>query len=236
MVRHDGRVNDKLRQVKITRNCNKYAEGSCLIELGDTKVICTATRDDKVPPHLKDTGTGWITSEYAMLPRSAETRIMRERNKISGRTFEIQRLIGRALRAAVDLKQLGERTVIIDCDVIQADGGTRVASITGAFVSLVDCLKKMKDKQLISTMPVKNYVAAVSVGMVNGEMLLDLCYEEDSKAEVDMNVVMTDDGKLIEVQATGEAKTFNKEEMDKLLTLAEKGIKELIKLQKEILK
>lgn len=236
MIRVDGRGNENVRPVKITTDYIKHAEGSCLIELGQTKVICTASVDSKVPPHLKDTGTGWVTAEYAMLPRATNTRNQRERAKLSGRTFEIQRLIGRAMRACVDLKQLGEKTVILDCDVIQADGGTRVASITGAYVALVQALRIMKDKGLISGIPVKNQIAAVSVGMINGEILLDLCYEEDSKADVDMNVVVTGDGGFIEVQGTGENSTFSKEELDKMLKSAQKGIAELIKIQKEALK
>jgi ribonuclease PH len=236
MVRSDGRVNEKIRPVKITTDYIRHAEGSCLIELGQTKVICTASVETKVPPHLKDTGTGWVTAEYSMIPRATNTRNQRERAKLSGRTFEIQRLIGRAMRACVDLKQLGERTIIIDCDVIQADGGTRVTSITGAYVALVKALRTMKDKGLINTIPAKNQVAAVSVGLINGEILLDLCYEEDSKADVDMNVVVTGDGEFIEVQGTGENSTFSKEELDNLLQAAQKGIAELLKIQKEALK
>ncbi len=236
MVRSDGRSNEQIRPVKITVDYIKQAEGSCLIELGQTKVICTASVDNKVPPHLKDTRTGWVTAEYSMLPRATNTRNQRERTKLSGRTFEIQRLIGRAMRACVELKQLGERTIILDCDVIQADGGTRVASITGAYVALVKALRTMKDKGLINTLPLKNQVAAVSVGLINGEILVDLCYEEDSKADVDMNVVMTGDGGFIEVQGTGENSTFSKEELDQLLQSAQKGITELLKLQKEALK
>lgn len=236
MIRVDGRGNDQIRPVKITTDYIKHAEGSCLIELGQTKVICTASVDSKVPPHLKDSGTGWVTAEYAMLPRATNTRNQRERAKLSGRTFEIQRLIGRAMRACVDLKQLGEKTVIIDCDVIQADGGTRVASITGTYVALVKALHTMKDKGMISAIPLKNQIAAVSVGMLNGEILLDLCYEEDSKADVDMNVVVTGDGGFIEVQGTGENSTFSKEELDKMLQTAQKGIAELLKVQKEALK
>lgn len=236
MVRSDGRSNEKIRPVKITTDYIKHAEGSCLIELGQTKVICTASVDSKVPPHLKDTGSGWVTAEYAMLPRATNTRNQRERAKLSGRTFEIQRLIGRAMRSCVDLMQLGEKTVIIDCDVIQADGGTRVASITGAYVALVKALRTMKDKGQISAIPLKNQIAAVSVGMINGEILLDLCYEEDSKADVDMNVVVTGDGGFIEVQGTGENSTFSKEELDKMLQSAQKGIAELLKVQKEALK
>jgi ribonuclease PH len=236
MVRNDGRDNEEIRPVKITTDYIKHAERSCLIELGQTKVICTASVDSKVPPHLKDTGTGWVTAEYSMLPRATNTRNQRERTKLSGRTFEIQRLIGRAMRACVEMKQLGEKTVIIDCDVIQADGGTRVASITGAYVALVKALRTMKEKGMINTIPVKNQVAAVSVGLINKEILLDLCYEEDSKADVDMNVVVTGDGGFIEVQGTGENSTFSKEELDKLLQVAKKGITELLQAQQEALK
>ncbi|MDD5492077.1 MAG: ribonuclease PH [bacterium] len=236
MARSDGRSNKEIRPVKITTDYIKHAEGSCLIELGQTKVICTASVDNKVPPHLKDTGTGWVTAEYSMLPRATNTRNQRERTKLSGRTFEIQRLIGRAMRSCVDLKQLGEKTIIIDCDVIQADGGTRVASITGAYVALVKALRAMKDKGLINSIPIKNQVAAISVGLINKEILLDLCYEEDSKADVDMNVVVTGDGGFIEVQGTGENSTFSKEELDNLLQAAKKGIAELLQVQKEALK
>lgn len=235
MARSDGRSNEQIRPVKITVDYIKNAEGSCLIELGQTKVICTASVDNKVPPHLKDTGTGWVTAEYSMLPRATNTRNQRERTKLSGRTFEIQRLIGRAMRACVELKQLGERTIILDCDVIQADGGTRVASITGAYVALVKALLTMKAKGLINTLPVKNQVAAISVGLINGEKLVDLCYEEDSKADVDMNVVVTGDGGFIEVQGTGENSTFSKGELDQLLQSAQKGITELIAIQKAVL-
>lgn len=238
MVRIDGRKNDALRSVKMHRNYIKYAEGSVLIEVGDTKVICTATIEEKVPPHLKDKGKGWITAEYAMIPRSAHSRIVREsaRGKIGGRTHEIQRLIGRALRAVVVLDKLGERTVWIDCDVIQADGGTRTASITGSFVALADALQYALKNGLIEEIPVKDYLAAVSVGIVNGEPVLDLNYAEDSTAEVDMNIVMTGKGEFIEIQGTSEKKTFNKQQMDKLLDLAKKGIGELVDMQRNLLK
>lgn len=235
MVRLDGRMNDEVRSAKITPQYIKYAEGSCLIELGQTKVICAASVDSKVPPHLKDTGTGWITAEYSMLPRSTSTRNQRERNRLSGRTFEIQRLIGRSLRAVVDLKQLGEQTILVDCDVLQADGGTRVASITGAYVAVVLALRYMKSRKMISQIPLKNKVAAVSVGILNKEILLDLCYEEDVQAEVDFNVVATGDGKFIEVQGTGEHDTFSKDQLDLLLELAQKGIAELMKVQAQVL-
>lgn len=234
MVRGDGRGPDKIRRVEIKRNYIKYAEGSCLIELGNTRVVCTASVEESVPPFLKGTGSGWVTAEYGMLPRSCQTRIQRGRD--SGRTYEIQRLIGRSLRAVTDMKPLGERTVWIDCDVIQADGGTRTSSITGSFIALVDALNKLKKDRLINKIPVKDFVAATSVGILNTELLLDLTYEEDSRADVDMNIVMTGNGEFIEVQGTSERKTFNKEQMDKLLTLAKKGIVELIDIQRNLLK
>jgi len=234
MIRLDGRGTDKIRRVQITRNYIKYAEGSCLIELGNTRVICTASVEESVPPFLKGTGTGWVTAEYGMLPRSCLTRI--KRGKDSGRTYEIQRLVGRSLRAVCDMKVIGERTIWIDCDVIQGDGGTRTASITGSFLALADALYKLKKGGVISKVPLKDFVAATSVGILNGEMLLDLAYEEDSKAEVDMNIVMTGKGEFIEIQGTAERKTFNKEQTDQLLILAEKGIAELIDIQKKLLK
>ncbi len=234
MIRQDGRGLDKIRKVQITRNYIKYAEGSCLIELGNTRVICTASVEESVPPFLKGTGTGWVTAEYGMLPRSCQTRI--KRGKDSGRTYEIQRLVGRSLRAICDMKPIGERTIWIDCDVIQADGGTRAASITGSFIALADALNKLKKGGLLNKIPVKDFVAATSVGIVNGELLLDLTYEEDSKAEVDMNIVMTGEGEFIEIQGTAERKTFNKDQADKLLTLAKKGIEELVDIQRNLLK
>jgi len=234
MIRSDGRGADKLRKVVITRNYNKYAEGSCLIELGDTKVICTASVEESVPPFLRNTGTGWVTAEYGMLPRSCAQRI--SRGKDSGRTYEIQRLIGRSLRAVTEVKNIGERTIWIDCDVIQADGGTRTASITGSFIALVDALQKLKKDALISKIPIKDFVAATSVGILKGEMLLDLSYEEDSQAELDMNIVMTASNEFIEIQGTAERKTFNKEQMDKMLALAQKGITGLIEIQRDLLK
>ncbi len=234
MLRVDGRNNDQLRKVRIIRKYNKYAEGSALIEMGDTRVIATASVDDKVPPFLKGTGKGWVTAEYAMLPRATQTRNQREsvRGKINGRSQEIQRLIGRALRAVVNLDSLNEHTIWIDCDVLQADGGTRTASITAAFVALVDALTTMRENGKIDHIPIKNYVAAVSVGIVDGEKLLDLCFEEDSKADVDMNVVMTDDGNFIEVQGTAEHRVFSMQDMNELLQLAHKGIRELINMQR----
>lgn len=237
MERVDGRQFDVKRPVRISRNYIKYPEGSVLIEMGDTKVICTASIDDKVPPFLKGLGEGWITCEYGMLPRSTQSRKARDssRGKIDGRTMEIQRLIGRALRSVVDLKALGERTIWIDCDVIQADGGTRTASITGSFIALIDAVNKLNMENHFSKYPVINYVAAISVGIINGEKLLDLCYEEDSSAQVDMNLVMTDSGEFVEIQGTGEERPFSRNDMEALLELGEKGIMELIELQKEIL-
>lgn len=200
LARVDGRGNDEIRPITITRNFNKYAEGSVLIEAGDTKVICTATVDDKVPPFLRGKGQGWITAEYSMLPRATEARNVREMLRPSGRTMEIQRLIGRALRSVVDLSALGERTIWLDCDVIQADGGTRTLSITGAFIALADAIKFLKENNLIETNPINNFVAAISAGIVDGERLLDLVFEEDCRAQVDMNVVMTDTGQIVEIQ------------------------------------
>ncbi len=234
MARIDGRKNSELRKVNITRNFIKYAEGSCLIELGNTKVICTASVEESVPPFLKGTGTGWVTAEYGMLPRSCQSRI--PRGKDSGRTYEIQRLVGRSLRAVTEMKSMGERTIWVDCDVIQGDGGTRTASITGSFIALALALEKIRKDGLINRIPIRDYVAATSVGMLDGYALLDLAYAEDSKADVDMNVVMTAGGELIEIQGTAERKTFSKEEMDKMLDLAKKGIEQLIEMQKDLLK
>lgn len=237
MERIDGRDNEQLRPVKITRNYLKHAEGSVLIEMGDTKVICTASVEDKVPPFLKGLGKGWITSEYGMLPRSTEVRKPRDatRGRVDGRTMEIQRLIGRALRSVVDLSELGENTIYIDCDVIQADGGTRTASITGAFVAFVDAINVMLSQGKIKKMPIQSYVAAVSVGIKDGEILLDLNYAEDSTCQVDMNIVMTQNGDLVEIQGTGEEKPFTKQEMEQLIAVGEKGIMQLINYQKESL-
>jgi ribonuclease PH len=232
MVRIDGRGADKLRKVVITRNFNKYAEGSCLVEFGNTRVICTASVEESVPPFLKGSGTGWVTAEYGMLPRSCDKRI--PRGKDSGRTYEIQRLVGRSLRTVTEMKNLGERAIWVDCDVIQGDGGTRTASITGSFIALVDALAKLKKAGIINNIPVKDYVAAVSVGIVNEALLLDLCYEEDSKAEVDMNVVMTGGGEFIEIQGTAEKKPFSKEKMDKMIDFAKKGIEELFSIQRKL--
>jgi len=235
-MRTDGRKADELRKLKITRNYIKSAEGSVLIQMGDTWVICTATVENSVPPFLRGKGTGWVTAEYAMLPRSSAQRIQRERAKIGGRTHEIQRLIGRALRSVVDMKALGERSVLIDCDVVQADGGTRTASITGAYIALVDALRHVKKQGTIAHVPVVDHLAAVSVGIVGGKPMLDLCYTEDSSAEVDMNLVMTGKGGIVEIQGTAEGEPFSKAELAKLLALGEKGIKTLIKKQIEVLK
>ena len=236
-MRPNDRLNDQMRPVKIIPHFIKHPDGSVLIECGDTRVICAAKLEEKVPPFLKGSGQGWITSEYSLLPSSTETRTQREasRGKISGRTSEIQRLIGRSLRAVVDMQALGERTIWIDCDVIQADGGTRTASITGSFVALYLALQKLKDKGVIDTIPLKDYVAAISVGMLDGEVLLDLEYVEDSRAEVDMNVVMTGSGDFVEIQGTGEKNTYSRAHLDAMLAMAEKGISELIAIQKSIL-
>jgi ribonuclease PH len=235
-MRVDGRKADELRKIRITRNYIKSAEGSVLIQMGDTWVICTATVDNSVPPFLRGKGTGWVTAEYAMLPRSSSQRINRERSKVGGRTHEIQRLIGRALRSVVDMNSLGERSILIDCDVIQADGGTRTASITGSFIALVEALRYLKRQGLVAGIPVKDQLAAVSVGIVDGTPMLDLCYIEDSSAEVDMNLVMTGKGGIVEIQGTAEGETFSKAELTKLLALGEKGIKQLIRKQKEVLR
>ena len=237
MNRPSNRANDQLREINITRNYTKHAEGSVLVEFGDTKVLCTASVENSVPRFLKGQGKGWITAEYGMLPRSTGSRMNREaaRGKQSGRTMEIQRLIGRSLRAAVDLKKLGENTVTIDCDVIQADGGTRTASITGACVAMVDAFSFMERKKMIRNNPLTNLVASVSVGIYEGIPVLDLDYIEDSNAETDMNVVMDQSGGFIEIQGTAEGKTFSRAESSALLDLAEKGIGDLVVLQKQAL-
>ena len=237
-MRHDGRLLNEMRKVKIKRNVLKYAEGSCMIEMGNTKVICSASVEDKVPPFLRNTGSGWITAEYGMLPRSCKSRIDREasRGKQSGRTQEIQRLIGRSMRSIAELKKLGERTIWIDCDVIQGDGGTRTASITGSFIALTDALVKLKKEKLITSIPLTDYVAAISVGIVNGEKCLDLNYEEDSGAEVDMNIIMTGSEKMVEVQGTAEKKPFSAKDLNDLISLAKSGIDDLISLQKKLIK
>lgn len=234
MIRLDGRASDELRPIKITRNFIKYAEGSCLIEMGDTKVICTASIEDKVPPFLKGSGQGWVTAEYGMLPRSCETRTQRDiaRGQTSGRSQEIQRLVGRAVRSVADLNAFGERTIVLDCDVIQADGGTRTASITGAFVAFVDACAAMKKDNIVKKMPFSDIIVAVSVGVVMNEELLDLNYKEDSNAAVDMNVVMTAGGRIVEVQATAEGAPFTMNRFNSLMALAQKGIAKLVTVVK----
>ena len=236
-MRPSKRRPDQLRDVRITRGYTRHAEGSVLIECGDTKVVCTVSIEDKVPPFLKGKGQGWLTAEYGMLPRSTNTRSDREaaRGKQSGRTQEIQRLIGRALRAVVDLSQLGARTLQIDCDVIQADGGTRTASITGAFVAVHDAIGQLLGKNLLAMPPILDFVAAVSVGVYRGVPVLDLDYDEDSVCDTDMNVVMTGSGGLVEVQGTAEGKPFSRGEMDAMLDLAQKGIAQLIAAQRAAL-
>jgi len=237
MNRIDNRNNDEKRAVKITTDYLLHPEGSVLIEMGNTKVICTATVEEKVPPFLKGQSKGWVTAEYSMLPRSTHTRKIRDiaKGKLDGRTSEIQRLIGRSLRSIVDLGKLGERTIWLDCDVIQADGGTRTASITGAYVAMVMAMKKLQDAKLIEEIPVTDHLAAISVGILEDEVILDLCYEEDSTAMIDMNVIMTGSKTIVEVQGTGEERPFTRDEMNKLMDFAEKGIEELVDIQKEIL-
>jgi len=236
-MRADGRRPDELRPVTIRRGYTKFADGSVLIQTGDTMVLCTASVEEGVPRHLLGTGQGWITAEYSLLPGSTPTRTTREisRGKIDGRTQEIQRLIGRCMRAVVDLSQLGERTIWIDCDVLQADGGTRTVAITGGFVALVDAFRNMKEKGLLTALPLKDSVAAVSVGIVNGEAVLDLNYSEDVKAEVDMNVVMTGGGHFVEIQGAGEEHTFSEGQLQEMLSLAKKGVAEFFRIQKEAL-
>lgn len=236
-MRSDERQLNELRPIEITTNFTKYAEGSVLITFGETKVICTASIDDRVPPFMKGQGKGWITAEYAMLPRATHTRNQREaaRGKVGGRTMEIQRLIGRALRSVIDLKALGERTITLDCDVIQADGGTRTTAISGAFVAMALALDKLVENKQLPHIPITDYLASVSVGIVKGEPHLDLNYEEDFKAKVDMNVVMTGAGQFVEVQGTGEEAPFSREELDALLALAEQGVEQIISVQKAVL-
>ena len=235
--RSDGRAFDQLRRVTLTRGVMEFAEASCLVEWGKTKVICTATIEEKVPPFLRDSGTGWVTAEYGMLPRSSAKRIEREaaRGRLGGRTQEIQRLIGRSLRAVTDLAQLGERTIIIDCDVIQADGGTRCASITGGFVALLEALRQLRARGVLARLPVREFVAAASVGIVKGRPALDLDYAEDSTAEVDMNVVMTGSGGFVELQGTAERAPFRPAALNHLLRLARVGIRDLLALQRRAL-
>lgn len=232
--RPSNRLNDQLRNIKIARQFIRHAEGSVLVEFGDTKVICTASVTTGVPPFLKDSGKGWVTAEYGMLPRSTHDRMQREaaKGKQAGRTQEIQRLIARSLRAAIDLTALGENTIIIDCDVIQADGGTRTASITGGCIALHNAIEYMRSKNLIMTNPFIQFVASVSVGIAQGEPILDLDYAEDSTAETDMNVVMTEHGGFIEIQGTAEKNIFKQEELDKMLALAKSGIQQLVEIQK----
>jgi ribonuclease PH len=230
------RPSNTLRETTLTPNYLPHAEGSVFIEAGRTKVICTASVEDRVPPFLRNTGKGWVTAEYGMLPRATSTRTTREasQGKVGGRTQEIQRLIGRSLRSVTKLQAIGERTIWIDCDVIQADGGTRTASITGAFVALALACEKLRERDAIRVIPISDYVAATSVGIVDGEALLDLEYEDDSRAEVDMNVVMTGDGRYIEVQGTAEAMPFGRDSLDTLLDLADRGIRQLIEKQRAI--
>lgn len=239
MTRSDGRQWNEIRPVTITTGVNKYAEGSVLIEVGATKVICTATVDERVPQFMKGQGRGWVTAEYSMLPRATQVRNQREsaKGKLGGRTMEIQRLIGRALRSVVDLQAIGERTVTLDCDVIQADGGTRTTSITGAFVALALAVGRLKQSGAIpeKNVPLRDFLASLSVGIIKGEVLLDLNYEEDSRAMVDMNVVMAGDGRLVEVQGTGEEAPFTREELTKMLDVAEHGIRQATALQREAL-
>ena len=236
-VRFDGRQKDQVRPVKVTRNFTKHAEGSVLIEMGDTKVICTASIEEKVPPFLKGRGAGWVTAEYSMLPRATHERSPREavKGKQGGRTLEIQRLVGRALRAVTDMSQIGERSIWVDCDVIQADGGTRTASITGAFIALADALIVLRKKEVIKKLPLTDYLAAVSVGKVGGEVMVDLAYTEDSMGEVDMNLVMTGRGRYVEVQGTAERTPFAKQDMDEFLTLGWQAIQRLTAIQKELI-
>jgi len=236
-MRIDRRQTNELRPITITTGVNKHAEGSVLIEVGDTKVICTASVEERVPPFMKGQGKGWITAEYSMLPRATHSRNIREsaKGKLTGRTMEIQRLIGRALRSVVDLHALGERTITLDCDVIQADGGTRTTSITGAFIALSLAVHKLSQNHKFAKYPITDYLASVSVGVIGEQLLLDLNYEEDSKAKVDMNVVMTGGGKFVEVQGTGEDAPFSREELNGLLQYAEEGIAQLIQKQRETL-
>jgi len=235
--RIDGRKKDEIRKIKITRNYISHADGSVFIEMGKTRIVCTATVEDKVPKFLAGKGSGWVTAEYDMIPSAAPQRIIRAQTagRINGRTHEIQRLIGRSLRSVVDLNKIGERTIWIDCDVIEADGGTRTASITGSFIALFDCMHSMVERKIIDIMTVERFLAAVSVGIVDGEILVDLCFKEDSKAQVDMNVVMNSRDELIEVQSTAEVTPFSREDFDKMLEKATIAIKEIIEIQKKIL-
>ena len=236
-MRVDNRARDELRPLIIKRRFTKYAPGSVLVETGNTKIICTASIEETVPPHIKNTGEGWLTAEYSLLPSSTPTRAPREsvKGKLTGRTHEIQRLIGRSLRSIINLALLKERTIWIDCDVIQADGGTRTAAITGSYVALMDAVQWLMSKNLIKENPVLNSIAAVSVGIVNNDVLLDLCYAEDAAAQVDMNIVMTGNDKFIEIQGTGEEYTFNDEQLAEMLNMAKKGICEITEIQRKTL-
>ena len=235
--RVDGRAGDQLRPIKVTVDYQEYADGSVLIEFGKTRVLCAATMLNSVPPHLKGTKTGWVTAEYSMLPRSSQQRITREsaKGKIGGRTHEIQRLIGRSLRAVTDLDKLGERQFIVDCDVIQADGGTRTASISGGFIALALAIKRMEQRKEIAQNVIKDHCAAISVGIVEDRPALDLCYIEDSQAEVDMNVVMTGDGRFVEVQGTAEGDPFDEDQLAAMMALAKSGVEQIVAIQKEVL-
>jgi ribonuclease PH len=234
-MRTDGRANDQLRPISLSTGYNKFAEGSCLVEIGDTVVICTASVAKEVPRWMMGGGKGWVTAEYGMLPRATSDRTPRNRLQSSGRTYEIQRLVGRSLRAIVDLPALGERTITLDCDVLQADGGTRTASVTGAYVALVEALGKLRKSNAFPTLPTFEALAAVSVGIVQGELMLDLCYSEDSTASVDMNVVMTASGRLVEVQGTAEGMPYTREQLNQMLDLATAGVKQLIAAQRAAL-
>ncbi|GBC97655.1 Ribonuclease PH [bacterium HR17] len=235
--RPDGRALDQMRPIRLVRGWHRFAEGSCLIEIGNTRVLCTASVLDRVPAFLKGTGSGWVTAEYGMLPRATHSRNEREARvgRQDSRSVEIQRLIGRCLRAAVDLTALGERTIIVDCDVLQGDGGTRVAAITGGFVALVEALWRLQQEGAFKKLPIYGCLAAVSVGIVNRQMMLDLNYDEDSRASVDMNVAMLEDGRFVEIQASAEGEAFTQEQLDQLLALAQKGVRQLIGLQRKVL-
>lgn len=235
--RIDGRKNDEIRKIKITRNYISHTPGSIFIEMGNTRIVCTASIEDKVPPFLKGKGSGWITAEYDMIPKSSPIRIIRSQvsGKINGRTHEIQRLIGRSLRCAVDMKKIGEKTIWIDCDVIEADGGTRTAAITGSFIALFDCLQSLVTQKILTELPITDFVAAVSVGIIDGSILVDLCFAEDSTAQVDMNVVMNSSNKYIEIQSTAEGEPYLREDFNKMLDKATDAINEIIGFQKKVL-
>lgn len=235
--RIDGRKNDEVRKIKITRKYISHADGSVFIEMGNTRIVCTASVENKVPPFLKGKGSGWITAEYDMIPRAAPVRIIRPQvaGKITGRTHEIQRLIGRSLRCAVDMVKLGERTIWIDCDVIEADGGTRTASITGSFIALFDCLRSLVTQKILEEMPITDFIAAISLGIVEGNILIDLCFEEDSAAQVDMNIVMSSSGKFIEIQSSAEGDPYSRDDFNIMLDKATKAINDITVFQKKIL-